>query len=53
MSLGLFTIKSKLLHTTWKPPNVKFAWFLMFYHFNIYILVQQCIEFEFTPYGTN
>jgi hypothetical protein len=23
----------------------------MFYHFDIYIVVQKCIEFEFTPLG--
>jgi hypothetical protein len=44
-----FAIKSKLLHTTKKSSNVKVTWFLMFYHFDIYILVQKCIEFEFTP----
>jgi hypothetical protein len=47
--MGLFAIKSKLLHTTLKSSNVKVAWFLMFYHFDIYILVQKCIEFKFTP----
>jgi hypothetical protein len=47
--LGTFTIKSKLLHTTWKSSNVKVAWFLKFYHFDIYILVQKCIEFEIIP----
>jgi hypothetical protein len=47
--LGLFTLKSNLLHITWKSSNVKVTWFLVFYHFDIYILVQKCIEFEFTP----
>jgi hypothetical protein len=47
--MGLFANKSKFLHTTCKSSNVKVSWFLMFYHFDIYILVQKCIEFEFTP----
>jgi hypothetical protein len=47
--LRLFAIKSKLFYNTWKSSNVKFAWFFMVYHLDIFILVQKCIEFEFTP----
>jgi hypothetical protein len=36
--MGLFANKSKFLHTTRKSSNVKVTW----------VLVQKCIEFEFT-----
>jgi hypothetical protein len=30
---------------------MKVTWFVMLYHFAIYTLVQQCLEFTFNPLG--
>jgi hypothetical protein len=32
---------------------MKITWFVVFYHFDICTLVQKCLEFTFTPQGSN